>query len=522
MKVLAKWAVGSLAMACLMAVAAQEQGAQPAPTYRITGVVVNSVNGRVLAQTRVLVAAEDGSSGDREVTTGADGRFAFEGMPAGVWRLSAEHKGFGRQVFEDRMISASSVITGPDGASENLIFRLNPPSAISGKVTDERGEPVPGAHLQLLMQIPGARKQFLVRKVTATDDQGEYRMWGLAAATCYLLVIVPLPAGGGGAEPNGFAPQYFPNTSDPRAATPIQLKPGEEFTADFVLRRARGVSVEVEGDSGIRGANQSELLALLSQGPAGAMVSSNTLAPGQGRTFYNVPPGRYKLVIGDVQGTFATTKWIEVGSEDVTVTLPFPDPPDVTAKVRVVDGDASLLKKAMLRLYRYGDPGYNMRPLDPDGTARFPAQAADRYVIDLRSEQLYIRSVSARNARVVDGQVELPETGAVDLEIVAGGDGAMVKGKVRANGKPARAVLVVLAPRKESGNPSDYSGYQSESDGSFSFPGVRPGEYVLFATTDWQLEFASPAAIRPYLAAGKLVKAEANKTVEVEIGPQRP
>jgi hypothetical protein len=241
------------------------------------------------------------------------------------------------------------------------------------------------------------------------------------------------------------------------------------------------------------------------------------LGPGQGRTFYNVFPGRYKLIIGDVRSTYSTSKWIEVGSQDVTVKLPFPDPPQVTAKIRVVDGEASALRKAMLRLHVFADAGNNSRPLGADGSAVFAAMAAGRYHIALTAPGLYVKSVTARNAKVSDGLVDLPETGAVELEIVAAGDGAHVKGKVRAQGKPICGALVVLAPSRPSANSDDYRGYQSDSDGTFDFPSVKPGAYTIFATTAWQLEYGNPAAIEKYLAAGKAVRAEPKGSVEVPV-----
>jgi hypothetical protein len=338
----------------------------------------------------------------------------------------------------------------------------------------------------------------------------------LPAGTCYLLAVVPVPEGG-----NGYAPQYYPNISEPQAATPIQLKAGEDFTADFTLRRGRGVSVEIEGASGIAGGSESELLVLIMAGPQGSEVSAGTLGPGSGRTFYNVLPGRYKLIVGDIRSTYATSKWIEVKSEDMTVTLPFPNPPEVTAKVRVVDGDSSSLQQAMLGINVFAGAGNNSRPLGPDGTAVFPGMAAGRYDIMLSSSDLYIKGVTARNARVVDGLVDLPESGPVQLEIVAAGDGARVRGKVRSGGKPVSGALVVLAPSRPSANSEDYHGYDSDSDGTFDFRGVKPGNYTIFATSDVTLEYGNRLANEKYLAAGKPVKAEANGCVELQLEPLR-
>jgi len=486
-------------------------------TYRISGVVVNSLNGKPLAQTRVMVASDDGSAKEVEMTTAADGRFLFEGLPAGSFTLSAERKNYLFQKYgqhADYASTASSVMTGPGGVSEGLTFTLYPQASIRGKVVDERGEPVWYAHMQLLVQVRGARNEFLVRKVVPTDDTGEYRFSGLPPMDCQVLAVVPITTDG-----EGLAPEYYSNITDPNAVTPIHLKPGEEFVADFILRRSRGVKVTVDGPSGIAGGNTSELMVLFAQGPQGAEVSANTLEPGSGRTFYHVQPGRYKLLLGDVHSTFATSHWIDVGQEDVTVKLPFPDPPEVTARVRVVNGDAGLLQKVMLRLHVFNDAGNNTRPLGKDGTAVFPAMASGRYAISLGTSDLYVKSVTARNAKVIDGLLDLPDTGPVQLEIVAAGDAGSVKGKVVAQGKPVCGANVVLAPATASENSADYHGYQSDSDGTFDFRGVKPGDYLLFATDDWQLEFGNRAAIQKYLREAKAVKAAANGVLEMQIEP---
>jgi hypothetical protein len=206
----------------------------------------------------------------------------------------------------------------------------------------------------------------------------------------------------------------------------------------------------------------------------------------------------------------------------------------VAVKVRVVDGDAHGLTNVLLALHRLGAAASDVRTLQADGTAKFPPMASGRYAVVLgapqavaagphlmlvESRQFYLKSMTARNARVVDGFVEVPETGTVQLEILAGGDGAHVKGRVRAAGKPVSAALVVLAPRQGSKNPDDYHSQVSGSDGSFSFDCVKPGEYTLFATDNWLLEYGNPEAVGPYLAAGTPVKAEPNATVEVQLEP---
>jgi len=120
---------------------------------------------------------------------------------------------------------------------------------------------------------------------------------------------------------------------------------------------------------------------------------------------------------------------------------------------------------------------------------------------------------------VLDGLVDLPESGAVQLEIVAAGDGARVKGKVRTGDKPVSGLLVVLAPIQPSLNSDDYYAYRSDSDGSFDFRGVRPGDYKAFASSDDQLEYGNRAAIEKYLSQGTLLKAVSNGSVELQLQP---
>ncbi len=54
-------------------------------------------------------------------------------------------------------------------------------------------------------------------------------------------------------------------------------------------------------------------------------------------------------------------------------------------------------------------------------------------------------------------------------------------------------------------------------NGRFDFLGLKPGEYVLFATADWQLEFRMAAAVRGYLESGRGVRVAPRSTVEMNV-----
>ena len=79
-------------------------------------------------------------------------------------------------------------------------------------------------------------------------------------------------------------------------------------------------------------------------------------------------------------------------------------------------------------------------------------------------------------------------------------------------------VLAVLAPRRESANPLDYHGFQTDSDGSFEWQGLPAGDYVLLVRQNWfDFEYANPAAVRPYLEAGRAVHLESGQSQKIRV-----
>ena len=513
-----KSAVCAITFVCLVAAIARGQSAPPQKTYRIAGTVVNGATGQRLSRVRVLMTPAGESSKETETTTGSDGRFAFEGLKAGMWTLHAERKGFVRQGFCERPGvpgSLTQVVTGPDEATEDLTFRLDAPATVTGKITDETGEPVIAA-VQVIIQLETGTRQFRRIKEAVTDEQGEFRIWDLPAVPCYLLVMTPAAPFSPGDEPAAtFAPQYYGNTADPRTATLLDLKPGEEYKADFILRRTRGASIHVTGETA------ASVIMLMGEGPGGAEVILSQLDSAAG-SFRNLAPGRYKLTLYDGQSGTQSSKRVEVAGEDVTVTAPFPDPPAVTVKARLVDGDASLLPYVAFYVQAAGDYQTFARRLGPEGKVTIPGMPSGHYRFMLATAGLYMKSVTSGDAHMVDCIVDVPEHGEVKLDVVLAGDGGEVAGKVRANGKPAFPVRVVLAPKVDSTNSVDYKSYQTESDGSFRFTSIKPGEYILYTTSDWKLEFGNPDAIRKYLKAGHPVHVAAKSSIDVQLEPTQP
>jgi hypothetical protein len=111
-------------------------------------------------------------------------------------------------------------------------------------------------------------------------------------------------------------------------------------------------------------------------------------------------------------------------------------------------------------------------------------------------------------------------TKSVRLDVTATLEGGGVSGYVYRGDTPVPGALAVLAPREASDSPFDYRGFQTDSDASFEFLNLPPGDYVLIAVEDLEgFEYANPAVVRPRLASGKPVRVEKgkNQTIRLEL-----
>src|SRR6185437_10114670 len=107
----------------------------------------------------------------------------------------------------------SSVITGPGQDTEHLILRWFPRCVIAGKVSDENGDPVESALVELIgVSVIGGRKTMRTEGRARSDDLGEYRFSSLPGGSYYLTVngepwySKPAFGGGTGSPALAFAP----------------------------------------------------------------------------------------------------------------------------------------------------------------------------------------------------------------------------------------------------------------------------------------------------------------------------
>src|SRR5882724_12953165 len=147
------------------------QTAKPSPSrraqvgYRIAGTVVNSKTSQPLSRVQVAVTDTKNPQNTQTMVTSEDGRFQFQ-VGAGKYSLQGSKRGFLTFAYEQHENFWTGIVTGAGLDTESLILRLPPTAMISGKVTDEIGEPVRGTTITVFRENHGAG----VSRVDATSN----------------------------------------------------------------------------------------------------------------------------------------------------------------------------------------------------------------------------------------------------------------------------------------------------------------------------------------------------------------
>ena len=152
----------------------------------MAGMVRGGAGGPVMiamdAGARAGGAAADADPVPR-VLTDSNGRFAFRNLPAGSFNLVAEKAGYLEGAYGRlRPGGASQQVEMADGGRrDGVTVRLFRPAVITGRLVDERGEPVVGAQVRVYPRElrSGRRVLGAEGRSVVTDDRGVYRISGL-------------------------------------------------------------------------------------------------------------------------------------------------------------------------------------------------------------------------------------------------------------------------------------------------------------------------------------------------------
>ncbi len=546
----------SLAIAFLLlsALPASAQGSAPATNATIAGTVVKEPGSQPLKKVLVQVVAEDQKQGGNySVTTDADGHFRMENVVPGRYRLFMEKAGYlevnGRGLKAD--VNVFTVQAGQ--AVEDLLFRMLPSAIISGRVTDEDGDPMSGVRIIVQKKKPGKSTRETVGS-EGTNDLGEYRVSGLFPGQYWIVAIPPPdmrdyekqpekpPQGDNqsgdqhNTQPDTrYVTTYYPGTDDGLQASAVTLKAGDEMPVNLMLVPAR--TYRVRGIvTGVM-AGQKAIVELVSK--AGDSIRANEVGPDGQFELRGVGPGSYvvRASTPTESQSFTARQDVSVAAADVEGVKLTPLPSFKLSGHLQIEGSApGALTQYSVNLRQAElpeDQGFFMSqdffgtnaPVDRFGNFEWKNVNSGNYIVQVyggNGQGFFLKSVTLGGRDITTG---FTASGPATLDVVVSTKGGTVEGVVVEKEKDvdneypvANATVVAVPEQKYRKLPDHFAIGSTDQQGRFTIRGVAPGSYTLYAWQDLEEGvWHDPDFLKSQEANGTAVRVEEGSHQAVEL-----
>jgi len=501
------------------------------------GTVVDAVSGKPLKDVSLMLMGATGAGSPNAATTDEAGHFVLKNLEAGGYMLLATHPRYARQMYGSRngLMGGTRLTIAAGQALKEIIFKLQPNSIISGKVTDEEGEPLKDVMVRALTSIyQRGRRQQIPVGMASTNDLGEFRIGNLAAGK-YLIWATVTRQGGKSASDgteSAYLPTFYPNSPETSGAAPVAVGAGSE-AGGTDIRLIKTKAVRVKGK--VMGMNANQKLAVRLIAKDAGMLAMMTarfanVKPTDGSfEIAAVPPGSYVLRAMDSTKSAGPALPLEVGDKSIEgLTVDVTPAPDLDGEI-IFDGEQS--QKPSFRSQRVlleAVDGIVMMPpmtnAAEDGSFHLKAVAQGKYFVRVMPapDGTYVSSVTLGDLKMGDDGLEVGTTGTAKLEIKLRPGAAQIEGTVQdAEGNPASGVTVALIPKSRS-----YLLYQAamtDQKGAFSFKSTTPEDYLLLALEGGEPgAFFDPEFVKTYESKGEKITLKENdrKGVTLKLIPK--
>ena len=523
--------------------AVSQQGVQKTgQKFEVTGRVVNALTGEALHNASVQLVPTTERAQPLRSEMNANGSFEFHGLAPGKYSLIAQARNFPQQSFEQHENFNTGIVVGPDKISTGIIFRLLPEGLIAGRILDEHNEPVRDAQVLLFQRSTDTGKRLVERRSQAqSDEQGEYRFGHLRPGMYYIAIVAQpwyrrylqpvLMRNRESAAPAAdidpaldaaYPITYYPGTTDADNAGALILHAGDRLSADFDLTPVPSLHVTILNTRNEMGRPIQPNLRARLFGESWVFVQPTIGWRQNAMEMSGIAPGDYSLNLVQHDGTENRTSGQDIslrGDSEL-------DANSVSALEqihgRIKYNGTNTPPNAFLQLRDVNARGgMGARP-DEHGEFKLQPPRAGKYVIALANAPGFaIHSISATGARVTGRTIEITGTEPVELTVEATEGVGQIDGIVLNGDKPVSGTMVVLAPQEIADNATLFRRDQSDSDGTFTLRDVVPGRYTAIALQNgWDMEWASPEALRPYLAKGTPVVVSGKEKLDIKIAAQ--
>ena len=261
------------------------------------GVAAASLSGVVLTDDATPVPVrharvELAGPAAQSVITGDDGAFQFNNLSAGKYQITVDKLGVGRRVFSANRLSTAPTLVALAAGQQFTSLKVILPrgGVISGIVTDPAGAPVVGAMVAAIDQLGDSlsNPRRAALPIATTDDEGRYRLFGLAPGS-YIVRVAPQGTEDGSVE------TYYPNVDSPREAIAVVVAARDERLGVDVVT-AGGKRVSLSGSLRNSGGEPIDAVVQLSRTGTGADGAEIKASTRDGSfAFRGISPGSYEL-----------------------------------------------------------------------------------------------------------------------------------------------------------------------------------------------------------------------------------
>jgi protocatechuate 3,4-dioxygenase beta subunit len=509
------------------------------PSGIISGHVYGADTGAPLAKAVVSLEVIGNFQTSESVETAADGVFRFAGLEPGKYQISVERCGYisepradGGMTFSD---SDNSVSITSGEKREGFDFRLTRGGVISGSVTDEDNEPVPGLIVQALPfpYEPGGNHVMygIAGSAATTDDLGNFRLIGLSAGSYYVYVN-SIGQRWGRQRTVEYRDVYYPEADSQRDAQRVRVNSSAETPGIHVtvrLTRSFNIHGHVQGSCKGLAETSCMLLAFRANTPTvgpGANSAADEdgsfelsgLAPGEyavkaiairqantdaAQTPLGMGSTRIQIIDRDAEGDVSVGPLGQISGTVVDESSKPIQPRGMVIVIRQIGADET--DGIDTQMFIGGNS--EARPVDAKGHFEVNGIEGGTYVLELAAArgQEFVNQAQQSNALASDDPDTMylkefvcagrdyarrafelsSSTQLTDCKVKLGHDTASINGKVMDGDKGVAGELVVAIPESPElrRNPRYTLTGRTNRDGQFSITGIIPGDYLIFAVT---------------------------------------
>jgi hypothetical protein len=424
------------------------------------------------------------------VLSDSTGRFAFRNLEAGSYRLTVMKNGYVRQ--------DTSITLANSTSANNLTIRMTPTATISGHIRDSAGRPAAKVPVKLLRRAysqEGLRLQESFS--TESNDLGEYRIYGIVPGRYYIAAGTTDSSGfsrrmerysfdqqlldGENGVQMDYSQVFYPGVTDMTKASLLDVQAGSHRSdVDITVTRQRLFSARGRVTLSTTGLPPPHL------NWSGASGDTNYDAKTGRFELTGLVPDDYTFGIG-WESLGALVKFV-VNQSDIdglAVTLE----PSVAIHGRI-DVEGMPLTEAQfdrinVRLTRSerGNEPAAYADVNADGTFTFddePVGGDFRVTVSGLPSGFYVKAARLGGSDALNGFAHATRAG--DLELLISSRSGQVRGVVTGNNlQPLAGAQVALIPDKPRYRTELFKTTMTTPDGRFTFAGIAPGDYKLFA-----------------------------------------